>query len=248
MTPDSPTLTGRVALVTGGSRGIGLAIARALLDAGVSVGITGRDRGKLDEAVRQLASGGRGDRVHAAPADVSKATEAASAIDACVSRFGGLDILINNAGVGTFASVTEMAAEDWNQVIGTNLSGVFFCCQAAIPRMRSRGGGWIINISSLAGRNPFTGGAAYCASKAGLNAFSEALMQEVRYDDIRVSSVMPGSVATGFGRGSAAAGAQPEWKLAPEDVAEVVMDLIRHPARSLPSLVELRPSKPPKKG
>jgi 3-oxoacyl-[acyl-carrier protein] reductase len=248
MTPDSPTLAGRVALVTGGSRGIGLAIANALLDDGASVVITGRDGSKLDAARQQLASGGRGDRVHAAAADVSNAAEAAAAARACVERFGGLDILINNAGVGTFAAVADMDADDWQQVIGTNLSGVFFCCHAAIPHMRARRGGWIISISSLAGKNPFTGGAAYCASKAGLNAFSEALMQEVRYDDIRVSCVMPGSVATGFGRGSSPAGAQPEWKLAPEDVAQVVMNLLHQPARSLPSAVELRPSKPPKKG
>ena len=248
MTPDSPTLSGRVALVTGGSRGIGLAIAKSLLDAGASVVITGRDRAKLEQAMQQLASSGRGDRIHSATADVGNALEAAAAVAACVDRFGGLDILINNAGLGTFAAVADMAIEDWQQVIDTNLSGVFFCCHAAIPRLRARGGGWIISLSSLAGRNPFTGGAAYCASKAGLNAFSEALMQEVRHDDIRVSCVMPGSVATGFGRGSAPAAAQPEWKLAPEDVAEVVLDLLRHPARSLPSLVELRPSKPPKKG
>jgi len=142
--------------------------------------------------------------------------------------------------------VADMEIEAWRQVMDTNLGGVFFCCHAAIPLLRSRGGGWIINISSLAGANPFTTGAAYCASKAGLNAFSEALMQEVRHDNIRVSYVMPGSVATGFGRGGGAA-AQPDWKLAPRDVAEVVMSLIAHPARSLPSRVEIRPSKPPKK-
>jgi NAD(P)-dependent dehydrogenase (short-subunit alcohol dehydrogenase family) len=134
----------------------------------------------------------------------------------------------------------------WHQTIATNLSGVFFCCRAAIPAMRKRGGGWIINISSLAGKNPFVTGAAYCASKAGLNAFSEALMQEVRYDDIRVSCVMPGSVATSFGR-HAVGGGHDDWKLAPEDVARVVMDLVGHPSRSLPSRVEIRPSKPPRR-
>ena len=116
-----------------------------------------------------------------------------------IATFGGLDILINNAGVGVFANVADMEAAAWHQVIDTNLSGVFFCCHAAIPAMRQRGGGWIINISSLAGTNPFKSAAAYCASKAGLNAFTEALMLEVRYDDIRVSCVVPGSVATGFG-------------------------------------------------
>ncbi|MDQ3440027.1 MAG: SDR family NAD(P)-dependent oxidoreductase, partial [Planctomycetota bacterium] len=143
-----------------------------------------------------------------------------------------------------FATVADMSIDEWRQVIDTNLSGVFYCCHAAIPHLRRRGGGWIINISSLASRNPFAGGAAYCASKAALNQFSEALMQEVRHDDIRVSYVMPGSVATDFGRGSTA---KSGWALTAEDVAQVVMDLLAMPARSLPSRVELRPSKPPKK-
>ena len=129
-------------------------------------------------------------------------------------------------------------------MIDTNLSGVFYFCRAAIPELRKRGGGWIINISSLAGKNPFAAGAAYCASKAGLNHFSESLMQEVRYDGIRVSYVMPGSVATDFmGRGSS----KRDWATTPDDVAQVVLDLIAMPARSLPSRVELRPSQPPRK-
>jgi 3-oxoacyl-[acyl-carrier protein] reductase len=140
-----------------------------------------------------------------------------------------------------------MDLDGWQRVIGTNLSGVFFCCRAAIPLMRTRGGGWIINVSSLASKNAFSTGAAYCASKAGLNAFSEALMQEVRYDNIRVSCLLPGSVATGFGSGTAPWDSQPDWKLAPGDVAEVVMGLLAHPSRSLPSRVEIRPSKPPRK-
>src|SRR5438445_9555542 len=137
-----------------------------------------------------------------------------------------------------------MTPEQWAEVVDTNLTGVFHTCRVAIPHMRSRGGGFIVNISSLAGKNPFAGAAAYCASKAGLNAFSEALMQEVRYDNIRVSYVMPGSVATSFSSGDEAKGA--DWKIAPEEVAEVVVNLLKHPARSLPSRVELRPSKPRK--
>jgi 3-oxoacyl-[acyl-carrier protein] reductase len=239
-------LAGRVALVTGGSRGIGLAIAEGLLGAGASVVITGRDQQHLDAARGKLSGTReeRGKRVHAARADVGKQKEAAGAVAGAIERFGGLDILINNAGVGLFASVADMEVAAWHQVIDTNLSGVFFCCHAAIPAMRQRGGGWIINISSLASTNAFASAAAYCASKAGLNAFSEALMQEVRHDNIRVSYVMPGSVATGFGRGG---GGQDDWKLAPGDVAQVVLDLIAHPARSLPSRVEIRPSKPLKR-
>jgi NAD(P)-dependent dehydrogenase (short-subunit alcohol dehydrogenase family) len=137
-----------------------------------------------------------------------------------------------------------MSIAHWQTVVETNLSGVFYCCHAAIPHLRRRGGGWIINVSSLASKNPFAGGAAYCASKAGLNAFSEALMQEVRYDNIRVTYVLPGSVATEFG-GRGPAG-QADWKIQPEDVAQVVLDLLLMPERSLPSRVELRPSRPRK--
>ncbi len=231
----------RVALITGGSRGIGLGIAAALSATGMSVSITGRDTRSLEAARQKL-----GGAALAVRADVQSEQDVAKAVEETVARFGGLDILVNNAGVGTFAPVAEMTAAQWREVLDTNLTGVFHCCHAAIPHLRTRGGGWIINISSLASKNPFTSAAAYCASKAGLNAFSEVLMQELRHDNIRVSYILPGSVATGFAsrgdRGSA------EWKLTPEDVAQVVVDLIAHPSRSLPSRVELRPSRPPVRG
>jgi NADP-dependent 3-hydroxy acid dehydrogenase YdfG len=137
-----------------------------------------------------------------------------------------------------------MAPEQWLNIIDTNLTGVFNTCHVSIPYLRQRGGGYIVNISSLAGKNAFAGGAAYCASKSGLNAFSEALMQELRYDDIRVSYVMPGSVATDFSGRGQVTGA--DWKIAADDVAGVVLDLLRLPQRSLASRVELRPSKPRK--
>jgi len=234
-----------VAIVTGGSKGIGLAIARAFLDRGMQVTVTGRNAADLDRAQRDLAGGAN---VLALAADVRNPAEASRAVDETVSRFGGLDVLINNAGIGRFTPVADMSIEAWREVIDTNLSGVFYCTHAALPELRRRGGGYIVNISSLAGKNAFTGGAAYCASKAGLNAFSEALMQEVRYDNIRVSYVMPGSVATGFSHpgGSGASNASDDWKLTPEDVARVVVDLISHEARSLASRVELRPSRPRK--
>ena len=173
-------------------------------------------------------------------ADVRRYADVEQAIGAAVRRFGGLDILVNNAGVGVFTNVAEMTPVQWADVIETNLTGVFNACHVALPHLRRRGGGFIINISSLSGKNPFAGAAAYCASKAGLNAFSEALMQEVRYDGIRVSYVMPGSVATGFGGGDPSKG--DDWKIAPDEVAEVVVNLLRHDPRSLPSRVELRPS------
>ena len=188
--------------------------------------------------------GPHAERIVQVKADVRRAEDATRAVDEAVRRFGGLDILVNNAGVGAFANVADMSIEDWQTVWDTNVNGVFYCCRAAIPRFRERGGGWIINISSLAARNAFPGGAAYCASKAALNQFTEALMQEVRHDNIRVSSVMPGSVETGFGRGMIS---KEGWALQPADVAQVVMDLIAMPARALPSRVELRPSRPPKK-
>ena len=239
------TLTGTSAVVTGGSRGIGLAIARALLDRGASVMITGTSEKHLADASRGLQSAARGGSVIAHVADVRKYDEVDGMFNEAASRFGGIDVLVNNAGVGVFTRVSEMSVEQWHDVIETNLTGVFYCCHAALPHLRKRGGGWIINISSLAGTNPFPEGAAYCASKAGLNAFSESLMQEVRHDGIRVAYVMPGSVSTAF------SGQQPsgqDWKLAPEDVAEVVSDLLAHPSRSLPSRVEIRPARPPKKG
>jgi 3-oxoacyl-[acyl-carrier protein] reductase len=236
-------LNGKVALVTGGSRGIGRAIAHALAAEGAAVGITGRDDAHLAEAGRALAAAASAG-LEALRADVRNYEEIDAAVGALVNRFGGLDIVVNNAGVGVFADVADMTPAQWADVLETNLTGVFNTCHAALPHLRRRGGGYIINISSLSGSNPFAGAAAYCASKAGLNAFSEALMQEVRYDGIRVSYVMPGSVATGFA-GSAVSGA--DWKIAPADVAGVVVNLLHHNPRSLPSRVELRPSRAPRK-
>jgi NAD(P)-dependent dehydrogenase (short-subunit alcohol dehydrogenase family) len=236
-------LRDKVALVTGGSQGIGRAIARALLAEGVHVGVTGRNESRLADARAALAGAGAG-VVETLHADVRSHADMARAITAIVSRFGGLDIVVNNAGVGGFASVADMEPAEWSEIIDTNLTGVYHTCHLAIPHLRRRGGGFIVNISSLAGKNAFPGGAAYCASKSALNAFSEALMQELRYDDIRVSYVMPGSVATGFSGGSRTHGA--DWKIAADEVAEVVLNLLRSDPRSLASRVEMRPSKPKK--
>ena len=236
--------TGKVALVTGGSRGIGLATALALLERGARVAITATSDSTVASgaaALRQIAGEAA---VLALRADVRDPNEVAQAVETAVEHFGGLDVLVNNAGVGAFSRVAEMTVEQWQHVVDTNLSGVFYTSRAVLPHLRARGGGWIINVSSLAGGNPFPGGAAYCASKAALNAFSEALMQEVRQDGIRVSYVMPGSVRTDF---MGVSGHNDEWKLAPADVAQVIVDLMAHPQRSLPSRVEIRPSQPPRK-
>ena len=231
-----------IVVVTGASKGIGLAIARAFVDRGDAVVVGARSAGELTAAARSL---GAADRVHAVPSDVRKPADAQTLVDEAVTRFGGLDVLVNNAGIGRFANVADMSLDDWHAVIETNLNGVFYCTRAAIPVMRQRGAGFIVNISSLAGKNAFVGGGAYCASKAALNHFSEALMQEVRHDNIRVSYVMPGSVATEFGDHHVS-GAD-AWKLTSEDVAKVVLDLVSHDPRSLPSRVELRPSRPPRR-
>lgn len=238
-------LEGRVAVVTGASRGIGQAIASSLLSEGVDVVMSSRSTNALSQAVDQLASAassGRRARVEPFPADVRDSAQMQALMAKAIDTFGRLDVLINNAGVGLFHPVAELSVADWETVIETNLSGVFFACRAAIPLLQRGGGGWIINISSLAGSHPFGGGAAYCASKAGLNALTEVLMQELRHDDIRVSCVAPGSVDTDFAGGNK--GASASWKLDQDDVARVVLDLLRHNPRSLPSRVEIRPSRP----
>jgi NAD(P)-dependent dehydrogenase (short-subunit alcohol dehydrogenase family) len=227
-------------LITGGTRGIGYAIAEAFIEAGDKVAITGTTSDGVVKAEHALRAG----NVVGIVCDVRDPASTQRAVETVVARFGGLDVLVNSAGVGVGVPVAELPHDEWDRIIGTNLTGVFNSCKAAIPHLRTRGGGWIVNISSLASTNPFPGGAAYCASKAGLNAFSDALMQELRYDNIRVTTVLPGSVATGFSGREPGTGA--EWKLLPEDVAQAVVDLLNHPARSLPSRIEIRPSRPKK--
>jgi NAD(P)-dependent dehydrogenase (short-subunit alcohol dehydrogenase family) len=175
---------------------------------------------------------------------VRHAEQVAALFRAVESDFGGVDVLVNNAGIGLFAPVADMSLDDWHAVIETNVNGVFYCTREAIPRMRARGGGYIFNLSSLAGRNAFPGAAAYCASKHAVNGFSEVLFQEVRNDGIRVTYLMPGSVATEFGRGSTA---KSGWALLPEDVGEMVVDLLRTHPRAMHSRVEMRPSRPEKR-
>jgi 3-oxoacyl-[acyl-carrier protein] reductase len=238
-------LTDKVALVTGGTRGIGFSIAKALVAEGARVFVCGRDPATLNLALQDLERTGNGQAV-GITVDVRRYEDCRKLVRAAAERFGGLDILVNNAGIGIFKPVHELTPEEWNAILETNLSGVFYCCREAIPFMRQRGGGYIFNISSLAGVNPFAGGSAYNASKFGLNGFSEALMQDVRYDGIRVSYIMPGSVATDFGGAPGSRKAE-AWKLTPEDIAKAIIDLYKFPASALASRIEMRPSQPPRK-
>jgi len=238
-------LKGKVAAITGGTRGIGYDIAAALTAEGASVFICGRTESALRDALSLLQASAP-NRVDGMVADVRSYEDCRRFIHQAGERFGGLDLLVNNAGIGILKPVDQLTADEWDATIATNLSGTFYCCREAIALFRRRGGGYIFNISSLAGVNPFAGGAAYNASKFGLNGFSEAMMQDVRYDGIRVSYIMPGSVDTDF---AAAPGSKPResWKLAGEDVAKAVVDLYRFPSRALASRIEMRPSQPPRK-
>ena len=235
-------LSGKVAVVTGGTRGIGRAITERLLTEGASVAFCGRSADAVATARQEIAEATGGD-VFGEAADVSKPADVRRFFQGVDNRFGALHILINNAGVGIFRRLGELSPEEWQSMIELNLSGVFYCCRESLQRFNNAGGGYIINISSLAGKNAFSGGAGYNASKFGLNGFSEALMLDYRYENIRVSYIMPGSVDTAFGSGAAA---HAGWKIAPEDVAEVVTDLLRMPERTLVSRVEMRPLKPMK--
>jgi NAD(P)-dependent dehydrogenase (short-subunit alcohol dehydrogenase family) len=238
-------LRDKVVAITGGTKGIGLRVALAFLREGAQAFICGRGEAALRSALEVLGASGP-DRAAGIAADVRVHDDCRRFIESAAARFGGLDILVNNAGIGIYQKVEDLTPEEWRATIETNLSGAFYCSREAIPLLRRRGGGFIFNISSLAGKNAFPEGAAYNASKFGLNGFSEALMQEVRHDGIRVSTILPGSVATGFR--PAGKDADEGWKLTGDDVARAIIDLCRFPSHALASWIELRPSRPPQKG
>jgi 3-oxoacyl-[acyl-carrier protein] reductase len=239
-------LDGKAAIVTGGSKGIGYAIAEALAESGADVVICARNEEEVHRAASEL-EGRWNARVTGVACDMRRYDDVRALVQTAIDRFGRLDILVNNAGVGSFAPVDEITPDDWHRVVETNLNGAYYASHEAIPHMKRAGGGWIINIGSLAGKNALPGGAAYNASKFGLLGFSEAMMLDVRQHDIRVSCIMPGSVETEFsGPGSHGSGGG-EWKLQPGDLAEMVVDLLAFHPRALPSRVEMRPSRPPKK-
>ncbi|WP_221089170.1 SDR family oxidoreductase [Deinococcus aquaedulcis] len=232
------TQQGKSAFLTGASKGIGRAVAQALVQEGYGVTITSRHQGEIEEVAAQLGTQARG-----VACDVKDPHALQAAVDAHVAAFGGLDVLFVNAGVGHFASVADLSIEQWQDVIDTNLSGAFYTVKAAIPALSQRGG-YVFTLSSLAGKNPFAGGGAYNASKFGLNGLSEVLMLELRDRGIKVTQIMPGSVATHFNGHTP--NDQDAWKIQPEDLAQLTVDLLRMPARTLPSRVEVRPSRPKK--
>ncbi len=236
-------LKNKIAVVTGGTKGIGRAVAETLLKAGASVFICARDKVELKRALEKLSEFGN---ARGEICDVRSETQVEAMLKECLRVFGGVDILINNAGAGFIGkTIEEMSSEDFEQTLQTNLFGVFYTCHHAIPMIKKRGGGYIINVSSLAGQNAHPKMAAYNASKFGLNGFTEAMMQEVRADNIKVSLICPGSVNTYFGGDTP--DAEKSWQLQPEDIAQTVLDLLNMNERALPSKVEIRPSNPPKK-
>jgi 3-oxoacyl-[acyl-carrier protein] reductase len=236
-------MKGKTAVVTGGSKGIGRAIAEGLLREGANVFICARDKSVLKRALEELSALGK---VEGEICDVRSESQVKIMLDEAVRVFGGVDILVNNAGVGVFGkTVDEISPDDFRWVLETNLFGVFYTCHHAIPLMKKRGGGYIINISSLAGQNAHPRMSAYNASKFGLNGFTEAMMQEVRADNIKVSLICPGSVNTEFGDEEISE--EKAWQIQPVDIAEVIVDLLRQNTRVLASKIEIRPSKPPKK-
>ena len=236
------TLNSKVALVTGSTKGIGFAIAEALAKNGASVFVCGRNEREVAGTIEKLSISGI---AKGTVCDVRKEDDVQAMLSECVRELGGIDILVNNAGMGYFGkTVEELSGDEFRQTLETNLFGVFYTCHYAVPLMKKRGGGYLINISSLAGQNAHAKMAAYNASKFGLNGFSEALMQEVRHDGIKVSYICPGSVNTDFGGDTASP--EKAWQLQPADIAETIIDLLSFDRRALPSKIEIRPSAPPK--
>lgn len=247
-------IVNKVAVITGGTRGIGRAIAGRLLDEGARVAICGTRQKSVNGAIADLTGAdlSRNGRIFGMVADVSRLDQVKQFIAAVQQKFGAIHILINNAGAGTFASVAELTPEIWEKTIALNLTGVYYCCHEIMPIFKQAGGGDIVNIGSLAGVSAFAGGAAYNASKFGLAGFSEAMMLDHRHDGVRVSLIMPGSVDTEFGRQArfdtiASPPNKSEWKIAPDDIADIVVCLLRMPGRTTVSRVDVRPSRPPQK-
>ncbi|HTQ81318.1 MAG TPA: SDR family oxidoreductase [Thermoanaerobaculia bacterium] len=238
----------KVAIVTGGSRGIGRAVAEALLGGGWRVHFCSRNPESVETAAAALAER-FGDAVQGKVVDVRHEGEVDYFVRGVVEAEGQLDALINNAGVGAFGAVDELSGDTFREIVETNLMGCFYSLRAAARAMKPRGEGFIINIASLAGRNAMAGGAAYNASKFGLVGLSEAAMLDLRQHGVRVATLLPGSVDTGFGHpgGAGHGSGETSWRLRAEDVASMVLHLLGYPPNALPSLVEMRPTRPPKR-
>jgi len=234
-------ITGKTALVTGASRGIGRAVATALVGAGMNVTLTARHEDAVRAVARELEAQGPG-RAQGLACDVREFGALEAAVARTEEAYGGLDAVVANAGVGVFASVDAMSLEDWHRAVDTNLTGVFYTVKASVEALK-RSRGTIITVGSLAGTNFFAGGAAYNATKFGLAGFSQAAMLDLRKHGVKVSTIMPGSVATHFG--GDAPGPDDAWKIQPEDLGEMVLYLLRTPERTLPSKIEVRPTHPP---
>lgn len=233
------SLQKKVAFVTGGSKGIGFGIAQSLLQQGMRVAITSRHINAAKEAAQKLE--GNADDILPLESDVSSLSSEKAAVEKAVAHFGQLDVLIANAGVGHFAPIDQMSEDDWNTTIGTNLTGVFNSVKASLDELK-KSQGYIITIASLAGTNFFAGGAAYNASKFGLVGFSQAIMLDLRQYGIKVTTIMPGSVATHFNNHNP--NSEDAWKIQPEDIGQMVVDLLQMHPRTLPSKVEVRPTMP----
>lgn len=236
-------LNNKVALITGGSKGIGLGIAEAMVREGMKVAVTSRSQAAADEAVASLNKI-KANSAIGIEADVVDYKAQERSVAKTIEAFGQIDVLIANAGVGHFASIESLELEQWQQTIDVNLTGVFYSVKAAIPAIK-KSEGYIITIASLAGTNFFAQGAAYNASKFGLVGFTQAIMLDLRQHGVKVSTIMPGSVATYF-NGHIPNDAD-DWKIQPEDLGQITTDLLKMHPRTLPSKVEVRPSMPPKK-
>lgn len=229
----------KVAYITGGSKGIGLGIAEALINKDMKVAISGRNLESLKEAQRHLKNS---DNLLILQSDVADYNDEAKAVESILDKWGRLDLVVANAGVGKFSAIDELTSEDWNQVINTNVTGVFNTTKSTIEALKETKG-FLITIASLAGTNFFAGGSAYNASKFAVVGFTQAAMLDLRKYEIRVTTIMPGSVATNF-NGNIPSD-EDSWKIQPEDIGQLVVDLMRMPARTLPSKIEVRPTLPP---
>lgn len=234
-------LAGKVAYITGGSKGIGLGVAKKLTDAGCKVAISGRNKSSLDAAVQHL---GPGPNVMALVSDVTKLDNEHKAVAQIIQKWGKLDVVLANAGIGLFAPIDELSENDWHQMIDTNLNGVFHTLKASIDALKDSKG-YYITLASLAGTNFFPTAAGYNATKFGVVGFTQAAMLDLRKYDIKVSTIMPGSVATHFNNNEPTQ--KDAWKIQPEDIGELVIDLLKMHPRTLPSKIEVRPSRPDKK-